>query len=285
MAFDNGTDEGVAELAKRLKDVHIQTPQQANELHEAKLTAHEDAINTLKKWFEAHKCESKERSNGTEAKFEALQDAYNKWCNIMGFLEDRINRDGSKVDAEIQSLYDHKDYAHDALDYLLNRLGVLQNRGYTIDSLKELIEGHNSNLKAAIELCQNKDLTSEETTKAVDSSVRTLTENGKEVNDLYNKELENQLDAFRAKNEYYSAEQGLVKAEIDGLKATLEDYAKENKSLKDEIHAQKSEITALKDQNWTFKLQMSSVLYTIGPLENKVQRLSDEVRNLKKLTK
>jgi hypothetical protein len=43
MASDNGTDEGVAEIAKRLKDVHIQTPQQANELHEGNLTAHEDA--------------------------------------------------------------------------------------------------------------------------------------------------------------------------------------------------------------------------------------------------
>jgi chromosome segregation ATPase len=171
------------------------------------------------------------------------------------------------------------------LDYLLERLGILQNRSYTIDSLKELIEGHNSNLKAAIELSQNKNPTSEETIKAVDSSVRTLTENVKEVNDLYNKNLENQLNAFRAKIEYNSAEQGLVKAEIEGLKAALEDNAKENKSLKDEIHAQKSEITALKDQNWTFKLQMSSVLYTIGPLENKIQRLSDEVRNLKKSTK
>lgn len=59
-----------------------------NESHEAKVAAYENAITYLGKWFEAHRSQSKEYLEDTEADFEALPDTYGSWCSIIGFLED-----------------------------------------------------------------------------------------------------------------------------------------------------------------------------------------------------
>ncbi|KAL3712230.1 hypothetical protein TMatcc_000927 [Talaromyces marneffei ATCC 18224] len=50
-----------------------------NESHEAKVAAYENAITYLGKWFEAHRSQSKEYLEDTEADFEALPDTYDLW--------------------------------------------------------------------------------------------------------------------------------------------------------------------------------------------------------------
>lgn len=71
-----------------------------------------------------------------------------------------------------------------------------------------------------------------------------------------------------------------IKLEIERVKAIRKDYAKENESLKDQIDEQESKIAALMDENWTFGQQISSLLSAVRLLEDKVDRLSSEVREL-----
>jgi uncharacterized coiled-coil DUF342 family protein len=241
---------------------------------EAKIEEHTKAIKSIKKSSKSLVVELKDFAKYVEESFKLLR---RRVDNVYYILKGRIQLaetlaavDHSDTKTEIQYLQEGQNAARDTLDALQDGLGHLLERDSTTDLLKDLVEAHNSNLKAAIEMLQNKDLTSEEATKAYDSYVRMLTEDGKKINGVYTKELGKQIDRFRATTKKYIFEQASIQDEVEGVKATLEDYAKENESLKDKIDDQQSTITALMDENWTFKLQISSLLYSIRSLEDKV---------------
>ncbi|KUL90048.1 hypothetical protein ZTR_02827 [Talaromyces verruculosus] len=82
--------------------------------------------------------------------------------------------------------------------------------------------------------------------------------------------VDRDFSKFKAEIQALQDVQESTKAEIEGVKATLEEYAKENESLKDAIGEQESKITALMDENWTFKQQIGSLLYTTRLLEDKM---------------
>ncbi|KAI7972619.1 hypothetical protein EIK77_009082 [Talaromyces pinophilus] len=92
--------------------------------------------------------------------------------------------------------------------------------------------------------------------------------------------VDRDFSKFKAEIQAMQDAQESTKAEIEGVKATLEEYAKENESLKDAIGEQESKITALMDENRTFKQQIGSLLYTTRLLEDKMDRLGSEVKDL-----
>ncbi|KAE8554647.1 hypothetical protein TMatcc_005795 [Talaromyces marneffei ATCC 18224] len=109
-------------------------------------------------------------------------------------------------------------------------------------------------------------------------NIRLLSDDIKEIHNVYTRKIQKHINLLRIRSHSHTAENQSVKAEIAGLKAALDKYAKQNESLKGKIRAQQSEMQVWKDHAWGLLLQYARLLRKVYSLDDKVGRLSEEVR-------
>lgn len=254
---------------------------------EAQIEEHAKAIQHLKEKSEFLKDQQNYFAEQIEETFKLLRarvtDVYTEIKRETKAAEETAVRRHRSINTDIQTLYDRQDQDHDSLVGVEEALSWVSLND-TTDKFTSLIENLDLHIKSAIELLREKEITSEETTKVYETLLQMLTQNGNEFKGLHNQELGKQVDRLAAKTKKCIWEQASCKAGVEDVHARLETYAKENQSLKDKLDEQESTITARKEENWNFKMQISSLLFSIRMMAAKMDRLSAEVRNLDKFT-
>lgn len=254
---------------------------------EAQFEEHAKAIQHLKEKSEFLKDQQNYFAEQVEETFKLLRaritDVYAEFKRETKAAEESADRHHRSVNTEIQTLYDRQDQDHDSLVGVEEALNWVPLND-TTDKLTSLIENLDLHIKSAIELLREKDITSEETTKVYETLLQMLTQNSNEAKGLHNQELGKQFDRLAVKTKKCIWEQASCKAGVEDIQARLETYAQENQSLKEKVDEQEATITALKEDNCNFKMQIGSLLFSTRMMAAKMDRLSAEVRNLDKFT-